>query len=277
MSKRSDDPFSGPAEKSFGDIVNGRYYFPNPVTGRPCHTTRVTGFAKSISDTYLLSLWQQRMTAKGLTLRPDLFARAASLDVKSDRNLLNEVVEKAKEAAGSGARANLGSALHSFTEAYDRGENPKVPPPWDRDLAAYVKLCEQEGLEPLPEMIERTVWNDTFGLVGTLDRAVSHGGTRRILDLKTGTSLDWGWNEIAVQLYAYASADYVWNVDLQEWEKLEPFDCSEALVIHLPVGEATAHLYRIDLGLGEAGAHLCKSVRAWRGKKSEKPIATVSL
>lgn len=277
MSKRNDDPFSGPGDKEFGDVVNGRYYFPDPDTGKPKHWTRVTTFAKSVSDTYLLSLWQQRMAVKGITMRPDLLARAASLDVKNDREKMNEVVESAKEAAGSASRANLGSALHSFTESHDRGDNPRVPKPWDDDLTAYVKLCEKAGLQPLPDMIERTVLNLTFGLAGTLDRAVQHDGQRKILDLKTGTSLDWGWGEIGVQLYSYASADFIWNADLGEWEKLEPLDCSEALVIHLPVGEKTAYLYRIDLEDGEAGAYLCRQVRAWRGRKNATLIEKVTL
>lgn len=272
------DPFSGPSEREFGDIVNGRYYFPDPDTHRPRQFTRVTTYAKSISDTYLLSLWQQRMAVKGITLRPDLLARAASLDVSAGRNELNKVVESAKEAAGSADRANLGSALHSFTESHDRGETPRVPPPWDADLAAYVALCEKESLKPIPDFIERTVYNRTFDLVGTLDRAMIHGGVHRILDLKTGKSLDWGWGEIAVQLFAYASADLVWNKETEEWEDLPPFDLGTALVVHLPVGTKTATLYELDLSVGEEGAHLCKRVRSWRNSKGmATPVASVEL
>lgn len=281
------DPFSGPSEREFGDIVNGRYYFPDPDTGRPRQFTRVTTFCKSVSDTYLLSLWQQRMAVKGITMRPDLLARAASLDVSAGRNELNKVVESAKEAAGSADRANLGSALHSFTESHDRGEDPHVPPPWDDDLAAYVALCEKESLKPIPDFIERTVYNRTFDLVGTLDRAIIHGTElhgvdqqplRRILDLKTGKSLDWGWGEIAVQLYLYASADLVWNKETEEWEDLPPMDLDTSLVIHLPVGTKTATLYELDLSVGEEGAHLCKRVRSWRNSRGmATPVASVEL
>ena len=48
--------------------VNGRYKLPPIPDSDSARTTftRATTFAKSISDTYTLSLWQQRAVAVGL-------------------------------------------------------------------------------------------------------------------------------------------------------------------------------------------------------------------
>jgi hypothetical protein len=282
-----DDLFTGAAlaeAKQLGDVVNGRYWLPDPVSGRPRQFTRVTTFAKSVSDTYLLSLWQQRMAVKGVTMRPDLFARISSLPFE-ERAELNLMVEKAKEAAGSADRAHMGSALHSFTEAHDRDEKV-ASGAWDADLAAYRLLLQKAGLQPIPDLIERKVCNPMFDVVGTLDRSVLQvvdkpgpagpvSTVQRILDLKTGRSLDWGWGEIAVQLYLYASADHLWNPVSEEWELFPAHDTGTALVIHLPAGEHRADLYEIDLSLGEEGAHLCKRVREWRAAGRVKRAVTI--
>jgi hypothetical protein len=54
----------------------GRYKLVDPATGEVRPYTRATTFAKSISDTFTLSLWSQRMVAKGLAMRPDLVGAA---------------------------------------------------------------------------------------------------------------------------------------------------------------------------------------------------------
>ena len=70
----------------------GRYKLPHPASGRKQAWTRATTFAKSISDTFALSQWSQRMALKGAALRPDLVSLAHSLDVKADREQLNKLV-----------------------------------------------------------------------------------------------------------------------------------------------------------------------------------------
>jgi hypothetical protein len=286
----SHDPFSTAApretakSKTEEDVRRdgyGRYLLPDPF-GRDARQelpwTRVTTFAKSISDTYTLSQWSQRMVAKGLGLRPDLFALAAATPVE-DKKTLDRVCEDAKEAAHARARAHLGTALHAFTEAVDRGETPEVPEPWDADVRAYSALVAECGFQ-FP-WIERIVCNPELGVAGTFDRigrltrdvtivvgdrtVVLKAGTYVIVDLKTGRDLSYGWNEIAVQLYVYATSAGIWDPEAWAYEDMpDGLRMDVALVIHLPVGEAKATLWAVDLEPARKAAQLCKDVREWR-------------
>lgn len=249
----------------------GRYLLPDP--GQPGATstlawTRATTFAKSISDTFGLTKWQLRMALKGLTMRPDLFARvsAATLD---DKGVLDQVAEAAKEAAASSSGANLGSALHQFTERLDRGEQVQVPAPWDADIAAYQKAMAEAGIEVSAEWIERIIVVRQYHVAGTLDRILHSPTWRlpRIGDLKTGKDLTYGWLEIAVQLALYANADALWNGVTGEYESMPKVDREVGVVIHLPVGKATATLYEVDLKAGWEIAQVCATVRGLRTRK----------
>jgi hypothetical protein len=240
--------------------------------GKPAEIgwTRATTFAKSISDTYALSLWSQRMVAKGLAIRPDLYALAASTPV-SDKDTLNTLVEDAKTAANARVSANLGTAMHGFTEMHDRGEllaDPEwksVPEQFHADLRAYAALLKRHAILIDPALIERIVVNPHYQVAGTFDRIGFHDGEPVVVDLKTGRDLTYGWNEIAIQLYLYATSAAMWNRDTETYSPLpNALSMTRALVIHLPVGKATATLYEVDLEPARAAADLCQGVREWR-------------
>ncbi|MFC6017773.1 hypothetical protein ACFP2T_16350 [Plantactinospora solaniradicis] len=249
----------------------GRYLLPDP--GQPGATstlawTRATTFAKSISDTFGLTKWQLRMALKGLTMRPDLFARVSAATV-DDRQVLDQVAEAAKEAAASSSGANLGSALHQFTERLDRGEQVTVPAPWDADVAAYRKVLTEAGIEVNAEWIERIIVVRQYHIAGTLDRILHSPTWRlpRIGDLKTGKDLSYGWLEIAVQEAIYANADAMWNGLTGQYEPMPEVDREVGVVIHLPVGKATATLYEVDLVAGWEIAQVCATVRGLRTRR----------
>jgi hypothetical protein len=249
----------------------GRYLLPDP--GEPGATstlpwTRATTFAKSIADTFGLAKWELRQVAKGLTLRQDLFALAASCSA-DDKKTLDQVCSDAKEAAASSSGANLGTALHTFTERVDRGEQVNVPPPWDADVTAYGKALDEAGITVLPEYIERIVVVRQFNVAGTLDRVVRLDATGRLYidDTKTGRNLSYSWTEIAIQLALYAHADAMWNGAAGRYEAMPEVDQDTALVVHLPVGQATAEVHEVDITAGWQAAQLCADVRAWRARK----------
>lgn len=251
----------------------GRYRFPHLESGRVVPWTRATTFAKSISDTYTLSMWQQRMAIKGLTMRPDLYASAAATPLE-DKDALNKLVETAKEVAGSKTAAGMGTALHSFTEAHDRGEEV-TPGPWSNDITAYAAALRDHGIMVEPGMIERKVVCARFGVAGTFDRIVrvpapcpACGRSLAIGDLKTGRDLSYGWNEISIQLAVYANADRIWDIEGKRYIPMPEVCRCKAIVIHLPVGQATATLYDVDIAEGWRAAELCESVRAWRKHRS---------
>jgi hypothetical protein len=267
----SPDPESGDAAYSFDGKPDqyGRYRLPDPVTGKATGYTRATTFAKSIADTFALNRWGERMVAKGISMRPDLLAAVAATDLE-DKKKLNKLAEAAKEAAGAKAGANLGTALHAFTEQHDRGEKVTAPAPWDRDVAAYAAGMANAGITIEPGMIEQTVLCLKYGIAGTFDRlglqesAVIAGvpiAQRRVIDLKTGRDLQYGWLEIAVQLAIYANSDFIYNKVTKEYEPMPPCDRETAIVAHLPVGEGKLTIYEVDIATGWQIADLCYRVR----------------
>ncbi len=267
-----DDPFSQPSAEPERDGY-GRYLIPHPETGKKQAWTRATTMAKSISDTYALQKWGERMTAKGLMSRADLRAMVAATPL-TDKDKLNALCEDAKTAAGSKDSANHGSAMHAFTETLDRGQADDAF--WSAledqqraDLAAYAKALEAEGITILPQFIERTVVLTDPEVVGTFDRIVRMpDGTLRIVDLKTGQNLDYGWNEIAIQLAIYANAGTVYDWRTRKHLPMPDVDRKLGLVIHLPVGTGECTTYDVDLTEGWAGLLLCAEVRGWRKKRN---------
>jgi hypothetical protein len=249
----------------------GRYMLPECTVGKARKQevpfTRATTFAKSISDTYALSMWQQRMTAIGIAKRQDLRLAAATLHPTKDKDALNGVVEQAKEAAAAKSAARIGSAVHAFTEAADRGEELDAQE-YAGHVDAYTERLTEFGLTIVPDMIERiVVWNK-FSIAGTFDRVAYWQGRPIVLDLKTGRDLQYGWNEIAIQLCIYANADGVWNPEQWRWEPMpDGIRKDKALVVHLPVldgGEPAAHIYEVDLLSAKVACQLCYDVRDWR-------------
>lgn len=284
------DPFTSPDSDNptvDGRTVKrdryGRYLLPHPTDedGNEISWTRATTFASTLSDTYSLNKWSERMLTKGLTLRPDLYAQAASVPL-DDRDQLNKIAEQAKEAAGSKTAATMGTAIHSFTEQVDGpGEDPVVPHPWDRDIAAYKELVTSAGFEFPSWGIERIVVIPEYQVAGTFDRIVRltkpitvkfpkkdpihlEAGTWSVGDVKTKQSLNYGTDEIAIQLALYSRAKVMWNGSTGQYEPMPDVNQQVAFVFHLPAGKATAKLYAIDIELGWEASKLCQQVRTWR-------------
>lgn len=244
----------------------GRYLLPDPETGKERAWTRATTLASTLADTYGLTRWQMRMVAKGLGMRSDLLALAAAAHV-DDKATLDRVANDAKEAAGSSAGANSGTALHSFSEAVDRGEDVQVPDPWGADIAAYVATMEEHRITRHPEWIERITICPRFGVAGTFDRILTLADGRRVIgDVKTGKDLSYSWGEIAVQLALYANATHMWGGD--GWEPMPTVDPTEAIVMWLPVGQARCELHTVNIVDGWQMAEVAHGVRAWRARRN---------
>lgn len=251
----------------------GRYRLPDPDddgAGKELSWTRATTFCKTVADTYGLNQWANRMTVKGLTMRPDLFAQAAAASLE-DKKDLDDVVKSAQEAAGASSGRNMGTALHQFTERVDRGETLLIPPPLDADVAAYQQALADAGVTVLPEFIERIVVVKKFSVAGTFDRVIRWSalpdGRLMVADLKTGKDLRYSWAEIAIQLALYANADGIWDGNTQQYEPMPDIDKDRALVFHLPAGSGKCDVYEVDIAAGWEAANLCAEVRAWRTRK----------
>jgi hypothetical protein len=244
----------------------GRYLLPDPQTGREQPWTRATTLAKTLSDMFGLTKWQCRMVAKGLAARPDLYALAVATPI-DDKTALDRLVEDAKEAAAASSGARLGQALHAFTEHLDAGEQLDIPAPWHADTVTYQETLRDAGITINPHHIERIVVLPQLGVAGTFDRILAIPDAGQFIgDLKTGRDLTYGWGEIAIQLALYANAELMWNPATGRYEPMPEVSRSDAVVIHLPVGQAKCDLYWIDITAGWEKAQLCDQVRQWRSR-----------
>lgn len=262
----SPEPGRAPAGEPKRDRY-GRYLLPGPGGGKEQAWTRATTFAKSISDSFGLTNWQLRMAVKGVAARPDLYALAASAPV-DDKATLDRVAKDAKEAAAASSGANLGTAIHTFTERLDSGEQVTVPAQWAADVESYRDALAAARVEAVPAWIERIVVVPRYRVAGTLDRIVRLAdGRLAIADLKTGKDLSYGWLEIAIQLALYANAEAMWDPAADRYVDMPPVDRNEALVMHTPVGQGRTTLHRVDIVAGWEAADLVGQVRQWRTRR----------
>jgi hypothetical protein len=247
----------------------GRYLLPHPETGKEQAWTRVTTLSSTLADRFGLEKWMQRNIVYGIGQRQDLYARAAAAKLE-DKDTLTQIVDAAQAAAADKAGANLGSAIHQFTERIDRGEALTVPAPYDKDIVAYLAAIDAADIAVVVGWVEKVVCIPELEVVGTLDRLVEGPwvpAKPRIADVKTGKDVvRYGMTEIALQLALYAHASYWWTGN--GWQPMNaPIDQDKGIVIHLPVGQGTCTLYEVDLQAGWDAVRLAVDVRAWRKRK----------
>jgi hypothetical protein len=243
----------------------GRYEIVPEGGGEPVPHTRTTTVAKTLDDQSNIAKWAERHVAKGLAIRPDLLALAASTPL-TEKGALNRLCKDAKDAAAAGSRANIGTALHTFSEQVDRGEDIQVPPPWDADIRAYRECCDNNGIDINPEWVEVIAVCDALDepIAGTIDRIVRWGNAWMVADLKTGENLYFQWRSIAIQLAIYSRASSLYDPQTEKHLPMPEVDQEKAIVFHLPAGEATCTPYTVDLNAGWESAKASVWTRQWR-------------
>lgn len=258
-----------------------------PGGGRPTAYTRASTLGKTIEDTYHLSRWAQRNVALGLSRRPDLVALAAAVATNEgdDRAALDEIADKAHEAAKGDRGANVGTALHKLSERRDAGEDLSYLP---ADLAAAMDAYSRT-MAPFEVLASETfVVHDGLQAAGSFDRMLSPraelvapDGTRFgpgdviTADLKTSkaeSAQHWG-STYAVQQTVYAhGVPYQPKVGRRRWQDILGLDAllsrDWALILHVPSDSpADAGLVWVNLTIGAALAELCVDVRRARKVK----------
>jgi hypothetical protein len=246
----------------------GRYRIPHPETGKEQSWTRATTLASTLADRYGLEQWAKRNVALGIGARKDLYAQAAAATAE-DKETLNRIVTDAEAAASSKAGANLGSALHRFTERIDAGEAVEVPDPWRADVEAYTAQMTAHGITIVPGWLERILVVPEIDAAGTCDRLCNGmWALPRIGDLKTAKDvIRYGMTEIALQESIYAHATHWYDPATGELHEMPQVDQERALVMHLPVGQGTCTLYEVDIAAGWQAVQLAIDVRRWRQRK----------
>jgi len=252
----------------------GRYLVVPPGGGKPTGYTRATTVAKALDDTSNLMAWSNRMTALGLAQRPDLLALVQAAD-PDDRDELNKVCERAKEAGGATARRDLGTALHTMVEKAHADPGWKVPDTYAADVAAVQAAIEAAGYEVVDGMSEVMVVLDRHTIAGTSDLTLRQRstGVLRIADIKTGASVSYGALAWAIQLSVYAQADarYVQGGarDGSEDQRLQmpEVDRDTALILHVQPGSGVCDVHELDIAAGADALEVAMAVRTWRKRK----------
>lgn len=248
----------------------GRPLIPPPGGGKPIPYTRASTLAKALDEGSGLAKWMCRRVAEGMAIRPDLVAMAAAC--RGDEKRLGEAAEAAKEAAGSSAAANTGTALHAFCQHVDEGHMRlgDIPEPHRGDVAAYRTALEGRGI--IVAACERFIANDELRTAGTFDRLLALPDGRLVVaDIKTSTSaLRFLALQTATQVAVYATG-MLYDPATGTRTPL-PADTSTGVLIHLPRGGARCDLYALDLVAGAEAARLAISVRAIRGTQPAAPM-----
>ena len=239
----------------------GRPLITPPEGGKPIGYTRVSTLAKALDDKTSLMDWKCRQTAMGLARRPDLVSKTSA--VGDDRRALNEVVKEALAAAASDRAANVGTALHAFTERIDAGETPEdlVPhtDPLYLDLCAYREATRHLGMEAA----ELFVVCDELQAAGSFDRLVTVPDVGMIVaDLKTGQHEPDYPHGVAQQIAIYAHGT-LYDPEQGRVAALADLGVRTdvGLLIHLPSERGVCDLYLIDLEHGWALAQTAVAVR----------------
>lgn len=249
----------------------GRPLIEPPDGGKPVAYTRVSTLAKSLDKQEALTKWKQRMTAVGMSQRPDLLALVqATRD--DDRKTLDDACEQALAAARSQAAANTGTALHAFCERIDEGvpvDEIVASDVIKADLVAYQKTMA--ALKVLAA--ELFIVQDEIKCAGTFDRLVQHDGRVYVADIKTGQHEPNYPHGVAVQTAIYARGTG-YHPTKKRTARLADIgvDLDRAILIHLPAGKATCELYWLDIAAGWEMAQTATRVRAWH---STKPIERI--
>ena len=251
--------------------------------------TRATTLAKTLEEMNGVHKWELGLLARGLVGRPDLVAligsevsaQLAATDDKTERQhvqAVNKLIGEAIEFGGRNVAANLGTALHAYTEQLDLGAELWGVP---AELLADVEAYRQATAHLYMLAVEMFVVCDGLEVAGTLDRLcqvkADQHALPRIFDLKTGRRVDkYGHGAIATQLAEYAHGS-IYDPQTGQRTPLE-VDQEVALVLHLPVGTGTATLFEVDIAAGWEAARHAKWAMGWRKRHDLfHPVASVKV
>ena len=234
--------------------------------GKAIPYTRVSTLAKALDNKEGLTKWLQRMVLQGVAARPDLAALASA--AKGDAKQLGKIVEQCMAAAESDRAANLGTAIHSFTERIDAGDSlDTIPVEHRKDLVAYTKAMQNIEIVAT----ELFVVVDEVEAAGTFDRLVRlPDGRVMVADVKTGANEPKFPHGAATQIAIYAHG-HLYDPQQGRMAHLPTVGVStdEGLLIHMPVGTGRCDLYLIDLS---TGWQLAKTAVAVRDAYKQKPL-----
>ena len=226
---------------------------------------RFSSHGSVLEDKFALEKWKIRTSAIGLTKRSDLFAQLAAC-APEDTKRLDEIMSQALEAGGGSVGANLGTALHEFTQRVDLGEITvdEISEPWRSDVGAYLSALEAHNLTVIRELIEVNQVNDELLLAGTADRF--YHSTQGVIcaDIKTGKQISKNPLAYAVQLASYANS-MLYDIETGTRKPIaDELELRTGYIIHIPANKGRCDIYEVDLMEAMAAARLASTVKRWQ-------------
>jgi hypothetical protein len=228
---------------------------------------RVTRFIKVIDENVNLQMWEERMLCRGILARHEEFLDDIAAN-QEDRNGLNGVIARAKEAGGRNVASTRGKALHFMLERADltalgQAEMPPIVPSW-MEADIHARLEQTRYFRMLH--VEKPMISDRLRVLGTPDRVFSWrpcpncGRTEYIGDDKTGRVDEYTELQQCMQLGIYANADY-YNVDSGERTPQDTICRCRAAIFHTPYGSGVSRLEWVDI----------LAPRVWAARKKKDP------
>ena len=243
----------------------GRYL----IEGEAC--TRVTTLIGALDDKQGLINWKAGRALIGAAERPDLFANVRSV-APDDKRTLYKLVEDCAEAGGSMVNANIGTAIHRFIEATNRG--------WTIDAGehqqavnAYQAEMQRLGFTAIPDMVELVVVLDGLKVAGTADLFLNDGVSPYpvVADIKTGSVNP----SVAAQLACYSRADRILNTADDTTSPMPAVEQNYGYVIHVARDGSGCDVQRVDLNVGWEAVSIAMNVRQWR-KDSRRALTPMA-
>jgi hypothetical protein len=263
----------------------GRYKLPHPTTGRPTGFTRATTVAGTLDDTYNLSRWARRETARflvgAMTDDSPIVSPIVDAFSEDDKGAIDAALDALDDACGGKDAAELGTAVHAWLEAVDLGavRPVDVPERFAPYVRSYRQVLARYGLVAEPRYVERIVLNDRGEetIVGTLDRVYRVAATGELIlgDVKTSKTLEYGYLAYSVQLAIYGHATRMFAADGSGWEPMPTINTDYALIIHVPSDQPErAEAVTIDLKFGADTMTVALDARR-RRKQAKKAVPFV--
>lgn len=247
---------------------------------------RISTIGDQISSGPGLTIWSNRHVSLGVARNPDIAAVLAGMEYGDP--FIDDFIEHAKEREKLSAKANLGTAVHKFTEP---GHSREYMPEFLReDVESYDTAMAAAGITCIDANIK--IVNDYLGLCGTTDglyqmpnpcvvtigkkrkRVFDISGKVIVGDAKTGQNfMPVKW---AVQKAGYATGER-YNLNTGERSPLhENLDTRVGLIIYIQLETGTTVLKFVDLEAGFLLAQLCVVLHS-QGSKGQEILGDVPI
>ena len=213
--------------------------------------TRASNIAKIGEDTEQLTDWKLRGLAEALTGNPTLLDRLNNLEGRALNTAINAILDD----AGLNATRDLGTAIHHSAEQVVLGQKDlaAIPDHHRPKVEHYLKLLEIHGLTLDTNHIEQVVFNEHYGIAGTIDSiARDHNKTPYIGDLKTGPNWrKYSVKKTSVSLAIYAAHTHTYDHQTQTiGDRITDLNVKTGFVFHIPSDGSGGAIYEIDLEEG---------------------------